>query len=201
MLAATLGVTDYLDRLAGAMRRLDPSELEALSGLIERRWRDRRTVFIIGNGGSAANASHLCEDLAKCTLCDLQAQRRLRVLSLTDSTPWITMVGNDIGYESVFVEPLRNLAEPGDLLVAISGSGNSPNVLRAVEWANGHGLTTVGVTGFEGGALQGLAQHNLHAASDDMGVVETVHLAAFHWVIGDLYRRFAAAHNAGDVTP
>ncbi len=78
-------------------------------------------------------------------------------------------------------------------MLAISGSGNSPNILKGVEWANAHGLTTVGVTGFGGGALKSLAHHNLHAAIDDMGVVESVHLTLFHWVIDDLYRRFGDA--------
>ena len=90
------------------------------------------------------------------------------------------------------MEQLKNLASPGDLLIAISGSGNSPNVLRAVEWANRHGLTTFGCTGFGGGKLRQLARKNLHVPLDDMGIVETIHLAAFHWVVGDLARRMAA---------
>ena len=150
-------------------------------------------MFIIGNGGSGANASHLCEDLAKCTLRDFDSQKRLKVLSLTDNTPWVTAVANDISYEAIFLEQLKNLASPGDLLLAISGSGNSPNILRAVDWANAHGLTTVGITGFGGGKLKRLAHHGLHAAVDDMGIVESVHLVVFHWVIDDLYRRFRRA--------
>ena len=90
------------------------------------------------------------------------------------------------------MEQLKNLAGPGDLLIAISGSGNSPNVLRAVEWANRHGLKTFGCTGFDGGKLRGLAQQGLHVPLHDMGMVETIHLAAFHWVVGDLARRMNA---------
>ena len=191
MLGATLGVNDYLDRVCKEIQRVDPAQIEALSGLIEARYRSGRFVFIIGNGGSGANASHLCEDLAKCTLRDLQSQKRLRVLSLTDNTPWVTAVANDISYEAVFLEQLRNLSTPGDLLVAISGSGNSPNILRAVEWANANGLTTVGVTGYGGGRLKELAHHGLHAPVDDMGVAESIHQVVFHWVIDDLYRRFS----------
>jgi D-sedoheptulose 7-phosphate isomerase len=190
MLGATLGVSDYLGRVGQALAGLDPAQVEALSGLIERRWKAGRFVFIAGNGGSGANASHLCEDLAKCTLRDFQNQTRLKVLSLTDNTPWITAVANDLSYQDVFAEQLRNLGSEGDLFIAISGSGNSPNILKAVEWANGHGLTTVGVTGFGGGTLKGLAHHNVHVAVDDMGVVESAHLSLFHWVIDDLYRRF-----------
>jgi D-sedoheptulose 7-phosphate isomerase len=193
MLGVTLGANDYLERVCDEIRRLDRGQVETLSDLIEARYRAGRFVFIIGNGGSGANASHLCEDLAKCTLRDFQSQRRLKVLSLTDNVPWVMAVANDISYEAIFLEQLKNLASPGDLLLAISGSGNSPNILRAVEWANAHGLETCGITGFDGGKLRALAHHGLHVPVDDMGVVESLHLVAFHWVIDDLNRRFAAA--------
>ena len=113
------------------------------------------------------------------------------MLSLTDNTAGIMAWGNDEGYDRIFVEQLKNLASPGDLLLAISGSGNSPNILKAVEWANRHGLTTVGFTGFSGGKLKALAHHNLHVAVDDMGIVESLHQVVFHWLIDDLHRRFA----------
>ena len=99
------------------------------------------------------------------------------------------VLGNDEGFERIFVEQLKNLASPGDLLIAISGSGNSPNILRAVEWANAHDMMTFGCTGFSGGKLRQMARKCLHVPLDDMGIVETVHLAAFHWVVDDLHRR------------
>jgi D-sedoheptulose 7-phosphate isomerase len=191
MLGATLGAKDYLARVCEEVRRLDMRQVERLSDLIEERYHAGRFVFIIGNGGSGSTASHFCEDLAKCTLCDFEHQKRLKVLSLTDNTAWIMAVGNDMNYEAIFVEQLKNLASPGDLLVAISGSGNSPNILKAVDWANANGLTTIGVTGFGGGKLKGQAEHNLHVGVDDMGVAESVHLVVFHWVVDDLYRRFS----------
>jgi D-sedoheptulose 7-phosphate isomerase len=193
MLGTTLGIGPYLRRVQEEIGRLDPAQIENLSDLLERAWRDGRFAFIIGNGGSGANASHLCEDLAKCTLRDFEGQRRLKVLSLTDNTPWIMAVANDISYEGIFLEQLKNLASPGDLLLAISGSGNSPNILRAVEWANAQGLETVGITGYSGGKLKELGRHNLHVPIDDMGIVESLHLTAFHWVIDDLNRRFAGS--------
>jgi D-sedoheptulose 7-phosphate isomerase len=192
MLGAKLGVSDYLTRVCQEIQRLDPAQIENLSELIETAYDDGRFVFICGNGGSGANASHLCEDLAKCTLRDFESQRRLKVLSLTDNTAGIMAWANDEGYDRIFVEQLKNLAAPGDLLLAISGSGNSPNILNAVAWANEHGLTTVGITGFSGGKLRSLAQHSLHAAIDDMGLAESLHQVVFHWVIDDLYRRFSA---------
>ena len=196
MLGVTLGANDYLERVCDEIRRLDRSQVETLSDLIEARYRDGRFVFIIGNGGSGANASHLCEDLAKCTLRNFHAQRRLKVLSLTDNVPWLMAVANDISYEAIFLEQLKNLGSAGDLLLAISGSGNSPNILRAVEWANDHGVETYGITGFDGGKLKALAHHGLHVPVDDMGVVESLHLVVFHWVIDDLNRRFAAEEAA-----
>lgn len=196
MLGQTLGVKEYLDRVCREVQGLDLAQIENVSRIIEDAYRDKRFVFLIGNGGSGATASHICEDLAKGTLRDFESQKRLKVLSLTDNTPGITAWGNDEGYERVFVEQLKNLASPGDVLLAISGSGNSPNILRAVEWANAHEMITVGMTGFSGGRLKQLNHHNLHSAIDDMGIVESIHMVAFHWIIDDLNRRFSQ-HQAG----
>src|SRR5512135_1215321 len=145
MLGATLGARDYLDRVCREIQRLEMSQIERLSELIEEAYHAGRFVFICGNGGSGANASHLCEDLAKCTLRDFENQKRLKVLSLTDNVPWMMAVANDLAYDRIFVEQLKNLASPGDVLLAISGSGNSPNVLTAVGWANQNGVVTVGI--------------------------------------------------------
>ena len=191
MLGSLMGAKDYLDRVCQEVRNLDLAQLENISTIIEQAYDAGRFVFIIGNGGSGSTASHLSEDLAKCTLRDFENQKRLKVLSLTDNTAGIMAWGNDEGYDRIFVEQLKNLASPGDVLLAISGSGKSPNILKAVDWANQNGLTTVGITGFLGGRLKSDAHHNFHVAIDDMGIVESVHLVAFHWIIDDLYRRFA----------
>jgi D-sedoheptulose 7-phosphate isomerase len=191
MLGATLGAKQYLDRVCEEIQRLDLGQVETLSDLIEDAYHAGRFVFICGNGGSGANASHLSEDLAKCTLRDFENQKRLKVLSLTDNTAGIMAWANDEGYDRIFIEQLKNLASSGDLLIAISGSGNSPNVLKAVAWANANGLTTVGLTGFGGGKLKELAHHNVHVGIDDMGVVESLHQVVFHWLIDDIYRRIS----------
>ena len=191
MLGATLGAKDYFERVCQEIERLDLAQIEQFSDLIEQAYHASRFVFVIGNGGSGANASHLCEDLNKCTLRDFESQKRLRVLSLTDNTAGIMAWANDEGYDRIFVEQLKNLASPGDLLLAFSGSGNSPNILKAVDWANRHGLTTLGITGYGGGKLKTLAQHNFHVAIDDMGIVESLHQVAFHWIIDDIYRRIS----------
>jgi D-sedoheptulose 7-phosphate isomerase len=195
MLGTKLDVQPFLQRVGRELLQIDPAEVQALADALYHAYEHGHTVFLCGNGGSGSNASHFCEDLGKGTLrredFDKEDKKRLRVLSLTDNTPYILAWGNDEGFERVFVEQLKNLAHPGDLLIAISGSGNSPNVLRAVEWANRKRLVTFGCTGFSGGKLRTLAQRGLHVPLDDMGIVESIHLTAFHWVVDRLHARIS----------
>ena len=135
----------------------------------------------------------MAEDLGKTCQGKLrpsdEAPRRLKVLSLTDNTGWLTALGNDLGYDQIFVQQLMHYASPGDLLIAISGSGNSPNVLAAVDWANSHGLITYGMTGFDGGKLKAMQRAGLHVALDDMALTESLHMCVAHWVVDDLAAR------------
>jgi D-sedoheptulose 7-phosphate isomerase len=195
MLGTKMDARPFLERVGQELLRISPAEVKALADAVYECYHHDRFVFLCGNGGSGSNASHFCEDLGKGTLrrddFDNDRKKRLRVLSLTDNTPYILAWGNDEGFDRVFVEQLKNLASPGDLLIAISGSGNSPNVLRAVEWANRNRLKTFGCTGFSGGKLRTLAQQGLHVPLDDMGIVESIHLAAFHWVVDHLHARIS----------
>jgi D-sedoheptulose 7-phosphate isomerase len=195
MLGATMPAGPFLKRMADELLRINPADVTKLADLMHHCYQNGRMIFVIGNGGSGSNASHFCEDIGKGTLrrqdFDDDTKRRFKILSLTDNTPYILAWGNDEGFDRVFLEQLKNLASEGDLLIAISGSGNSPNILRAVEWANKHKLTTYACTGFEGGKLRPMAHHGLHIDLADMGIVETLHLAAFHWVVDDLYRRLS----------
>jgi D-sedoheptulose 7-phosphate isomerase len=191
MIGAVMELDRYLDRVCQEIKRLDLAPIHALADLIHQAYEQGRWVYVIGNGGSGANASHLCEDLAKCPLKDFENQKRLKILSLTDNTPAIMAWANDTSYDRIFLEQLKQYASPGDVVLAISGSGNSPNILKAVEWANAHGLTTVGITGFSGGQLKAMAHHDFHVDIHDMGVVESVHQVVFHWLIDDLYRRIS----------
>jgi D-sedoheptulose 7-phosphate isomerase len=195
MLGTTLDIRPFLERVGQELLRINPAEVKALADLMYDCYRRGRMIFVCGNGGSGSNASHFCEDIGKGTLrrqdFDNDKKKRVRILSLTDNTPYILAWGNDEGFDRVFVEQLKNLASPGDLLIAISGSGNSPNILRAVEWANRNDMRTFGCTGFSGGKLRTLAQQGLHVPLDDMGIVESIHLTAFHWVVDDLHRRLA----------
>src|SRR5215469_1060156 len=195
MLGIKLDVRPFLERVGQELLRVDPAEIKRLADLMYNCYERGRMIFVCGNGGSGSNASHFCEDIGKGTLRREDfyndKKKRVRILSLTDNTPYILAWGNDEGFDRIFVEQLKNLASPGDLLIAISGSGNSPNVLRAVEWANRHDLKTFGCTGFSGGKLRTLAHHNFHVPLDDMGIVESIHLAAFHWIVDDLHKRIS----------
>jgi D-sedoheptulose 7-phosphate isomerase len=185
-----LSVTGYIEDMVGLLRQIDPGEVRSLADALLDAYYNERFVFVIGNGGSAANASHLCEDLGKGTLSDFEAQKRFKIMSLTDNAPYMLAWANDEGYERVFVEQLKNFAEPGALLIAISGSGNSANVLRAVEYANEHEMRTFGVIGFDGGRLKQIAQQCLHVPSSNMGAVEAVHDVVFHYLVEALYEEF-----------
>jgi D-sedoheptulose 7-phosphate isomerase len=193
MLGWTLDAPAYLDRLREELERIDAAAVERWADFVFDVWTRGRTLYLIGNGGSAAAASHLSVDLGKGTVAtdNLRddSHRRLRVVSLTDNVPWITAVANDLDYGQVFVQQLMSVAVDGDALMAFSGSGNSPNVVAAVDWANRHGLRTFGLTGFDGGKLKQLQQDGVHVDLDDMGMVESVHVCLFHWVVDDVYAR------------
>jgi D-sedoheptulose 7-phosphate isomerase len=193
MLGATLAVQPYLQRLEAELRRIEQAGMQRWADHLYRAWENERCVFIFGNGGSATTASHFAEDLGKSTLKpeDLkdESKKRLKVLSLTDNVGWLLAVGNDVGYDQIFTQQLMNYGGKGDLVIAISGSGNSPNVLSAVDWANRHGLTTFGLTGYNGGKLKSMQQDGLHVELDDMGMVESIHLCLFHWVLNDVFAR------------
>jgi D-sedoheptulose 7-phosphate isomerase len=143
------------------------------------RERDRR-IFIVGNGGSAATASHFAVDLGKGA--SLNRPKRFKILSLTDNIPWITALANDLAYDQVFEQQLRNYAEPGDVLLAISASGNSPNVVNAVKAAKEMGLTTIAFSGFGGGKIAGMADLSIVAKDNHYGRVEDVHSILMHVV-------------------
>ena len=182
---------EYLDKVRDLLDEL-PAQSDRFVESLFRAFEEGRTIFLAGNGGSAANASHFAQDLAKGTLSSMEAVRRFRAISLTDNIGFITALANDEGYASIFEQQLRNLAAPGDVLVAISGSGNSPNVLRATTYAEAHGLITVGMTGYDGGKLGKMVELNVHVPSFDMGIVESIHGIIVHHVVDRLKERLKA---------
>jgi len=146
-------VQKYLDEARGTLHNLSPSEIARSIEILTRARAEGRRIFVMGNGGSAAMASHFACDLGKGTV--QQGKPRFKIISLNDNVPLLTAYANDFGYETVFAEPLASLAEPGDVAMAISSSGNSTNVLRAMDVARERGLTTIGIAGFDGGQLKG----------------------------------------------
>ena len=179
----------YLTQAQEVIDRLDTRKLDAFLDLLWKAYEGEHTIFMFGNGGSAANASHFAQDLAKGTLSDLKQPKRFRTVALTDNVPFITALANDLGYETVFEEQLATLARAGDLALAISGSGNSPNILRAVERAKKMGVLTVGLTGFDGGKLGTLADFHVHVPVHDMCMTEAVHSLILHLVVVSLKER------------
>jgi D-sedoheptulose 7-phosphate isomerase len=168
----------YLDDLKKTISALDPALIDlAVDWLKEARDRGRM-VFICGNGGSASIASQLVVDMVKGA--SYGHEKRFKMIGLTDNIGTITAYANDVNYDCVFVEQLRNFAQEGDVLLAISGSGNSRNVLRAVEYANGIGCRTIGLTRAAGGALRDLARLTLGVSSDHMGRLEDCFFVMTH---------------------
>lgn len=193
MLGAEFTAEDYMSRLNQELDRIDRNAMRRWSDLIYQAWENEKFVYVFGNGGSGTTATHMCEDLGKSSLrpSDLhdESKKRLKIMSLTDNVGWILAVGNDVGYEDIFLQQLMNYGSSGDLVLAISGSGNSPNIIKAVDWSNRHGLTTFGISGYSGGKLKEIQSDGIHVALNDMGMVESIHLCLFHWVLNDVFAR------------
>lgn len=168
----------YFDGIRSSIEEIDPDALDAIAGVLRTAWRDDRRIFILGNGGSATTASHMATDLGKGTA--QPRVKRFKVLSVTDNMGLVTAYANDMSYDDVFVEQIKNHLEPGDVVIGITGSGNSPNVLKAIQWAREAGAVTVGLIGFGGGKLASMVDHQITFSSDNYGVVEDLHLSLNH---------------------
>lgn len=178
---------DYISGLKQALDSIPPERFEELIQQLETAHHDGRQIFMMGNGGSGATASHIACDFNKGV--SLGLEKRLRVMSLNDNVATMTAYANDVSYEDVFVEQLKNFLRRGDLVIGISGSGNSPNVLKAIEYANTAGAHTIGLTGFNGGKLAKLVRTSLNVPVNDMQKAEDVHMILFHVAMQVLYAR------------
>ena len=171
-------IANYLDAQKRTIDSIPHDAVERIVGVLRRAIVEKRQIFCIGNGGSAANSSHFATDLGKCSAEAIG--RAIRVLSLTDNTAWITALGNDYAYEDIFVRQLQNYAEAGDVLIGVSVSGNSPNLVKAFEWAREHGLTTVALVGGKRGRLAGLASELIVIDDTHYGRVEDAQMNILH---------------------
>jgi D-sedoheptulose 7-phosphate isomerase len=168
----------YFASESALLAALPFDRLDALLAILEQVRTEGRRVFLFGNGGSASTASHFACDLGKGTIAP--GCPRFKVIALDDNMATFSAYANDMGYERVFAEPLISLSERGDVAIGFSVSGNSPNVLRAMEAARARGLKTVGFTGFDGGQLQEQVDVHIHIPSRSFGMVEDIHLAMTH---------------------
>ncbi|MCC6523744.1 MAG: SIS domain-containing protein [Polyangiaceae bacterium] len=166
----------FLAEVRASLGEIDAASVEHIADLLAEAWRSGARVFVMGNGGSAATASHFVCDLHGAT----RGERTLGVLCLSDAVPLLTALANDRGYENVFAEQLVAHARPGDVAIVLSASGSSENVVRAVHTAAARGVHTVGILGFGGGKLAELVEARVVVRSTDFGVVESVHATVTH---------------------
>ncbi|CCQ72091.1 SIS domain-containing protein [Magnetospira sp. QH-2] len=168
----------YADRLAHALKSIDRSKLDQAGQRLAAAYENGGRLYVCGNGGSAAIADSFVGDHAKLVQSDTHLKPR--IISLSSNIPMLTAIANDLSYDDVFLYPLRSDARPGDLLLVISSSGNSENVVRAAQWARDNEIDVIAFTGFTGGRLAGIATHHLHVEADNYGVIEDSHQSLMH---------------------
>ncbi len=171
---------EYRTKLSGALETIDVDKVERVIEIFARVRDEDRQIFVCGNGGSAATANHFACDIVKGA--SYGREKRFRIMSLSEQIATLTAYSNDVGYESVFVEQLRNFARAGDVLIAISSSGNSPNVLRAVEHANSIDCYSIGFTGGGGGKLAKMVDLDVNVPEAHTGRIEDAHMIICHMI-------------------
>jgi D-sedoheptulose 7-phosphate isomerase len=182
---------EYFQILKHLIDHLPYPAIDEIAAELLRCYEQGQTVFLFGNGGSAALASHFACDLGKGTLVDGNSQTRFRVVALTDNVPLITAWANDSCYESIFAQQLQNLISPGDVAFAISGSGNSPNVLAGLKVARAAGAVTMGLTGYQGGKMKASCDYCVIVPSNNMQIIEDFHLGVAHAVFTVVRQRIS----------
>ncbi len=179
-------ITEFFEETKRCLDEIDHNKVEEIARILFNAWKNDRQVFLCGNGGSASQASHMAADIAKNTLGRIYDPRikRFRIMALTDNIAALTAYANDVSYDEVFSQQLRNLIREHDILIVITGSGNSPNVVRAVEYARQHNAITIGLLGFKGGKVKDMLDYEITVNSDNYGVIESIHPAIHHVLIG-----------------
>lgn len=178
MVDYTAEISDYFERVKVALDSIRKEDLNFLMNLLVEARDKGRCVFVMGNGGSASTASHYVCDFNKGI--SFGKEKMFKFICLNDNLPTMMAYANDISYDEIFVGPLRNFLSDGDVILGISGSGNSANVVKAIQYANEHGGITVGITGFDGGKVKQLSRYNVHVPVDDMQVAEDIHMILDH---------------------
>lgn len=171
-------IYNYIDNLKKVLDSFDVDALEKIIKLFISARDNKKTIYVFGNGGSGSTASHMVCDIIKG--CSYEKEKKFKIICLNDNIPTILAYSNDVSYDIVFEEQLKNLMSKDDVVLAISGSGNSENIIRAVDYANTNGAITIGFSGFNGGLLKKKAKVNLHVPIDDMQISEDFHVIAMH---------------------
>jgi D-sedoheptulose 7-phosphate isomerase len=171
-------IKTYLQEMTDILQKMPVEAIDKAVDILNEARERGKTIYLIGNGGSGATASHFANDIVKNTM---QAGRpSVKCVALTDNMPIIMAIANDMDYSLIFVEQLKPLAQPGDVLIGFSGSGNSPNVVKAMAWAKEHDLTVIALGGRDGGKMKAIADVNIIAPTDSMAQLEDVHLIVTH---------------------
>jgi len=177
----------YLDRLKQTIDAISKKDISQLMNILLTAKDQGKTIFVMGNGGSASTASHFCCDFNKGI--SFGQEEMFKFMCLNDNIPTLMAYANDLGYEEIFIGPLKNFIQEGDLVIGISGSGNSVNVVKALEYANSKGAFTIGLTGYSGGKVKQICQHNVHIPVDDMQITEDLHMVIDHCIMSILYKK------------
>jgi len=181
MIDCTADIKRYLKLLEKKLSVIKTQEINQIVNILKSAYDNGNTIFTMGNGGSGTIASHIVCDFNKGASANLD--RKFRVMCLNDNMPSVSAIANDISYDAIFVEQLKNFLRPADVVIGISSSGNSRNIIRAIDYANKKGAVTVGFCGFDGGRLKQTAQYAIHIAVDDMKVAEDIHSIISHMMM------------------
>lgn len=171
-------ITAYFADLKNAIDLIDKADLNTVMNILVKAKEEGRQVFIMGNGGSAATASHYVCDFNKGI--SFGQEKKFKLICLNDNIPTMMAIANDISYDNIFLYPLQTYYLRGDVVIGLSGSGNSENVVRALNWANEHGAVTIGLTGYSGGKVMKICKHNVHVPVNDMQITEDLHMVLDH---------------------
>ncbi len=192
-----MDIAKYLQAVQATINNLDPEVIASFATHLENAYNSNQSIYVIGNGGSAANASHFAQDLAKGIFFDAPVAKTMKAISLTDNIAHITAIANDTGYQNIFSAQLNTYAQDSDVLICISGSGNSENIMEAVKAAKQKNMFVIGVTGFDGGQLKSMSNFSVHVPLHEMCTVESIHSIIFHLIVLELRERLAGQKVSG----
>ncbi len=188
-------IKKYLGDLKQTISLINENDINSVINVLEKARNTGKTIFTMGNGGSASTASHFVNGLSQGAT--VEGRTRFKVIALTDNIPNMLAYANDLGYENIFVEQLKNLMKDGDIVIGFSGSGNSQNVLKGIEYTNAHNAVSIGFTGFNGGKLKKIVKYSIHVPCNFMEIVEDIHLATTHLIAS--YFRFRYLKNKENI--